>query len=117
MVKKEIQTLDPWETIEGLPKEQRERVFALLNVPLSELIERWAKSQTYQKAEEEKSGDILNNDYYDAPYAIRELLGIPSVEELNNAIKEINALAEEIDAKLRNHRHDTTKQYSAKPEF
>ena len=117
MVKKEIQTLDPWETIEGLPKEQKDRVFALLGVPLGELLTRWAKSQTYPTPEDETKGDILNNDYYDAPYAIREQLGIPSVEELNTVIKEINQLAEEIDAKLRNHRHDTTKQYSAKPEF
>lgn len=116
-MKKEVQKIDPWETLEGLPKEQSERVFALMNLPLGTLLTRWEKSQTYPKEGDEKSGDILNNDYYDIPYTIRHLLNIPSVEELNAAIKQINQLAEEIDAKLRNHRHDTTKTYSAKAEF
>ena len=116
-MKKEVKKIDLWETLEGLPEEQQERVFDLIDLPLGTLITRWEKSQTYPKEGDEKSGDILNNDYYDIPYVIRHLLNIPSVEELNTVIKQMNQLAEEIDAKLRNHRHDTTKTYSAKAEF
>lgn len=35
----------------------------------------------------------------------------------DEAHPDLREKVENIDAKLRNHRHDTTKQYSAKPEF
>jgi hypothetical protein len=38
-------------------------------------------------------------------------------DSLAEAHPEIKEELEKIDAKLRNHRHDTTKQFSAKPEF
>ena len=40
-----------------------------------------------------------------------------NTESLAESHMDIRKDIEHLDAKLRNHRHDTTKQYSAKPEF
>jgi hypothetical protein len=38
-------------------------------------------------------------------------------DDLENSHKDLRDKVDNIDAKLRNHRHDVTKQYSTKPEF
>jgi hypothetical protein len=48
---------------------------------------------------------------------VLDMLQYHTEEEEDPHEKEIGVRLDNLDAKLRNHRHDTTKQYSAKPEF
>ena len=111
-MKTEINYIQEDMKMDKLPKEQQKRIGKLYDVPLKDLIERYGKSQTYGE-----DGKVLNDDYWDIPFVILDILKLPTISEVNKALKSIEDLAEEIDAKLRNHRHDTTKQFSAKPEF
>jgi hypothetical protein len=99
--------------IEKIPKEQLERINKLYQVPIMELLTRWSKSQTYDL----DNGTVLNDDYWDIPLFLRQALDVPKIKEINNSLKSVAEAIDALDAKLRNHRHDTTKQFSAKPEF
>lgn len=98
---------------ENIPDEQLGRINKLYQVPIMELLERWSKSQTYDL----ENGNILNDDYWDIPIFLRQALDTPKIKEINNSLKSVAEAIDALDAKLRNHRHDTTKQFSAKPEF
>jgi uncharacterized Ntn-hydrolase superfamily protein len=113
MVKDEIKYISEDMRIDELKdKEQQTRIYKLLDMPLKDLIERYSKSQTYGEY-----GKVVNDDYYDIPIALQEILHIAPIKEINDSIESIKIAIENLDAKLRNHRHDTTKQFSAKPEF
>lgn len=96
-------------------REQRDRVSALImtqgdgKITLNDLFKRYDASQ-----EEDK---ILNDDYWDIPIVIASIFHIPKAEDINNSIQKLLDRIDNLEAKLRNHRHDTTKQFSAKPEF
>lgn len=84
----------------------------LLKLPLLTLIKRWDASV------DRKSGNVLNSkDYWGCSVAIRHLLRAPSSREVNSCMWTIQESFEKADAKLRNHRHETTKVYSAKPQW
>lgn len=90
--------------------ETKTHVEKLLQLPLLELIQRFDASV--------KGDKIVNaDDYWCCPIAIRHLLQIPKSQSINDCMSEIQDSFETQDAKMRNHRHDTTKSYSAKPEF
>jgi hypothetical protein len=101
--------------LDALEEDQRERVSALIvavqNGELSPvvLLERFAKSV--------KGDKVLNADYWDIPIVFHDILAIPDTEEINKSIDMLFEKIEHLEAKLRNHRHDTTKTFSAKPEF
>jgi hypothetical protein len=97
---------------EKMPREQKERMNKLYKVPIMELLDRWSKSQSYGE-----DGAVLSDDYWDIPLYLTDQLNVARVKDVNNAIKSIVEAIDALDAKLRNHRHDTTKQFSAKPEF
>lgn len=82
----------------------------LLTLPLMEIITKFDASV---------KGDIIVNDldYYGCRIAIRYILRVPTSHKINECMSEIQDSFEAQDAKLRNHRHDTTKSFSAKPEF
>lgn len=98
--------------LDKMPREQRERIDKLYKVPIMELLKRWSESQTYSE-----DGAIVNDDYWDIPIYLREQLSVPKVADVNNSIKTIIEAIDALDAKLRNHRHELDKIYSAKPEF
>mgnify|MGYP001612225852 CR=1 FL=1 len=95
--------------------DQRERVASLIlamnhgEISLQTLLQRYSSSVKGEK--------VLNNDYWDIPIVLLEMIGSPNREEVNASISELLDHIDNIEAKLRNHRHDTTKTYSAKPEF
>lgn len=97
---------------EALKPEQKNRINKLYHVPIMELLERWSKSQTY-----DEDGKVLSDDYFDIPLFLREQLNTVTATDINKSITTIKEAIDTLDAKLRNHRHDTTKQFSAKPEF
>jgi hypothetical protein len=78
-------------------------------VTLNDLWKRYDASQSKDK--------ILNDDYWDIPIVIASIFHIPKTEDINNSIEKLLDLIDNLEAKLRNHRHDTTKMFSAKPEF
>jgi phage baseplate assembly protein W len=88
------------------------RFSKLLDMPLKDIIDLWDKSQTRGE-----NGKILTDDYWLIPIVIREIFHIADTKDINESISEIKDTIDALDAKLRNHRHDTTKQFSAKPEF
>ena len=95
--------------------EQRRRVADLIvaqgegKVTLNDLWKRYDASQKQDK--------ILNDDYWDIPMVIASIFHIPKAEDMNNSIEKLLDRIDNLEAKLRNHRHDTTKTYSAKAEF
>ncbi len=95
--------------------EQRKRVADLIvaqgdgKVTLQDLLKRFDASQ--------KADKIINDDYWDIPMVIASIFHIPKAEDMNNSIEKLLDRIDALEAKLRNHRHDTTKQFSAKPEF
>ena len=95
--------------------EQRKRVSDLIvaqgdgKVTLHDLWKRYDASQEGDK--------ILNDDYWDIPIVIASLFHIPKAEDIIDSIEKLLDRLDALDAKLRNHRHDTTKTFSAKPEF
>jgi len=97
--------------LDSLDSDQRKRVADILtsNVPLQELIERYDASQ--------KGDKVLNDDYWDIRIVLRDQFDVVKVEDVNKSIERICEIIDNLEAKLRNHRHDTTKTFSAKPEF
>lgn len=95
--------------------DQRQRVSSLIvmmnngKIDVQTLLQRYSASI--------KGDKVLNDDYWDIPITLLELIGSPSREEVNASITELLDHFDNLEAKLRNHRHDTTKTYSAKPEF
>src|SRR4030042_1030131 len=87
-------------------KEQQKRIYKLFDVMLGDLIIRYSKSQSYGE-----NGKILNDDYYDIPFALREILRVPQTTEINNSIKSIKTAIENLEAKFRNHRHPLDKTF------
>lgn len=101
--------------IDALKTEQRKRISDLLvahgdgKVTLQDLWKRYDASQ--------KDDKIINEDYWDIPIVIASIFSIPKADDINNSIEKLLDRFDTLEAKLRNHRHDTTKTYSAKPEF
>jgi hypothetical protein len=95
--------------------DQRERVSGLIvevndgKISLQQLWNRFSASVDKDK--------VSNDDYWDIPLVIASLFNIPKAEDINDSIEKLLDKIDNIEAKLRNHRHDTTKTYSAKPEF
>lgn len=83
----------------------------LLDLPLKTLIERYDKSQTHGE-----QGDVLNDDYWDIPLIFQDLLHFANANEVNKALTSVEKRIEQVEAKLRNHRHEN-KSFSAKAEF
>jgi len=96
-------------------KEQLRRISDLIvaqgdgKVTLQELWTRYDASQ--------KGDKIINDDYWDIPIVVSSIFHWPKAEDINNSIEKLLDRIDNLEAKLRNHRHDTTKQFSAKPEF
>jgi hypothetical protein len=97
--------------LDSLEADQRERVAGILtsNITLQELIKRYDASQ--------KDDKVINDDYWDIPIVLRDKFGVAKIEDVNKSIEDICEKIDVLEAKLRNHRHDTTKTYSAKAEF
>ena len=97
--------------LDELEADQRKRVAAILvgDISLQELIRRYDASV--------KNGKIVNDDYWDIPIVLRDKFGVVRIEDVNKAIEEICTKIGELEAKFRNHRHETGKTYSAKPEY
>lgn len=93
-------------------RQQRDRVEALFEVPIRELLERYDKSVAW-----DKDGTVLNNDYYDIPLVLQYTFHIATPEQVNDSIESIIKRIENIEAQFRNHRHDMTKVYSETPEY
>lgn len=95
--------------------EQRKRVSDLIvaqgdgKVTLNDLWKRYDASQ--------KADKIINDDYWDIPLVIASLFHIPFAENINNSIEKLLDKIENMEAKFRNHRHETGKTFSAKPEY
>lgn len=102
--------------IDGIKNsDQRKRVSGLIvdlnegKLTLHELWQRYSASV--------KGDKVINNDYWDIPLVVSSIFDIPSAKDINNSIEKLLNRLDILEAKLRNHRHDTTKSYSAKPEF
>jgi len=95
--------------------EKRKRVSDLIvahgdgKVTLQQL---WARYDASTKADK-----IINDDYWDVPLVIASIFSIPKPEDINNSIEKLLDKIDNLEAKLRNHRHDTSKTYSSKPDF
>jgi len=64
----------------------------------------------------DETGDLINPEvYWASKQQIRAVLGVPSVEAINEAIKALLKRIEELERKFENHRHDLTKIYSGGP--
>lgn len=102
--------------IDGIKdSEQRKRVADLIvaqgdgKVTLQGLLARYDASQ--------KGDKIINDDYWDIPIVIASIFHIPKAEDINNSIEKLLNRIDNLEAKLRNHRHETSKIYGAKAEF
>jgi hypothetical protein len=102
--------------IDGLKDtEQRERVSNLIievndgKLTLTALWQRWSASI--------KGDKILNDDYRDIPLVIASIFHIPFAEDINDSIEKLLDKFDNLEAKFRNHRHETGKTFSAKPEY
>jgi len=107
-MKEESPYVTDWEELES-------RKFAeeLSKLTVSELLERFDES-----ADKGGDGKILNSDdYFEIPKEIRNRLSVPSVENVNAAVKIVLKQLEKLEAKFRNHRHEKEKSYTAKPEW
>lgn len=96
-------------------EEQRKRVSAWIielnegRLTLATLWQCWSASI--------KGDKVLNDDYYDIPLVVASIFHIPYAEDINNSIEKLLDRLDNIEAKLRNHRHETGKTFSAKPEY
>ena len=102
--------------IDGIKdSEQRERVSGLIvevndgKITLATLWQRWSASVSKDK--------VLNDDYWDIPLVVASIFHIPFAEDMNNSIEKLLDKIENLEAKFRNHRHETGKTFSAKPEY
>lgn len=97
--------------LDKLENSQRERIATIMtsNVTLQELIKRYDASV--------KGDTILNNDYWDIPIVLRDKFDVVRIEDANESIEAICKKIDDLEAKFRNHRHETGKTFSAKPEY
>jgi len=97
--------------LDSLEPDQRKRVADIITseVTLQELIKRYDASA--------KAGNVINDDYWDILIVLRDKFSVVNIEDANKSIERICEAIDNLEAKLRNHRHDTTKTFSAKPEF
>ena len=95
--------------------EQRERVSGLIvevndgKITLQQLWNRFSASV--------KDDKVLNDDYWDIPLVIASIFNIPKAENINDSIEKLLDKIDNLEAKFRNHRHETGKTFSAKPEY
>jgi len=95
--------------------EQRERVAGLIvevndgKITLDELWKRFSAGI--------KGDKVINNDFWDVPLVISAIFNIPKAEDINDSIEAILDKIDNLEAKFRNHRHETGKTFSARPEY
>ena len=97
--------------LDSLEADQRERIAKIFtsNVTLEQLIARFDASQNKDR--------IINDDYYDIQIVLRDKFSVVSIQDANKSIKAICEKLEQLESKFRNHRHETGRTYSAKPEY
>jgi hypothetical protein len=97
--------------LDSLEADQRKRLAAFLtsDITLAELIDRYDKSV--------KGDKVVSDDYWDIPIVLRDKFGVVRIQDANKSIEDICNKIDALEAKLRNHRHDTTKLFSSKAEF
>lgn len=97
--------------LDSLEADQRKRIADILtsNITLQELIRRYDLSI--------KADKVVNDDYWDIPIVLRDKFGVVKIEDANKSIEDICEKIDVLEAKLRNHRHETGKTFSAKAEF
>ena len=97
--------------LDALTDEQRERIGKLYDSDpsLQQLIDRYEKSTDVSK--------VLNDDYYDIPLFLADKFGLCLITEANKSIEKLAEAIDHLEAQFRNHRHETGKTYSAKPEL
>lgn len=94
---------------------QRKRVSDLIiaveegRITFNELLQRYSGSVKGEK--------IISEDYWDIPLVIASVFSIPRAEDINKSIENILSKIDSLEAKFRNHRHETGRTYSAKPEY
>jgi hypothetical protein len=108
-MKNEIEYVPDGIDLNKYDSEKKKRFNELYKMPLKDVLEAFDKSSDKET--------VLNDDYYIVRDLLRDLLNVPTSQEVNTALDSLKTMIEDLDAKMRNHRHDTTKQYSAKPEF
>ena len=96
---------------DSLEPDQRKRIATILtsSITLQELIKRYDASI--------KGDSVLNDDYWDIPIVLRDKFNVVHVEDANKSIEKLCEKLEAFEAKFRNHRHETGKTFSAKPEY
>jgi hypothetical protein len=108
-MKDEIEYVPDGIDLKKYDPEKKKRFDELYNMPLKEVLEAYDKSTDADK--------IINDDYLLVRDLLRDILNVPTSQEVNEALSSIKTMIEALDAKLRNHRHPLNETFSAKPEF